>query len=211
VSEAKFEEITDEMCGKSVNRTALLRYMIPRWGMPAEKIHKDPTGFYCTPGAPNHLTIFIRHENSDRMIAQQGMFVVCRSPLADHAPIIEEALAPLQRGARVKLIIPTGLKLEFLHRLRYMNITADSLFPGIDGIGRSVAEFYRLFHIIWKPKEQLQGQQPIPNETTTPQVVIRNIDRADEMPDPTGMGGWVSEPPMETTESPPPEDQAGEG
>ncbi len=43
-----------------------------------------------------------------------------------------------------KLIIPNQLKPDFLRHLRRLNITARSLFPGIDGFGRSVSELVRI-------------------------------------------------------------------
>ncbi len=46
-----------------------------------------------------------------------------------------------QRKWHLKVVIPPELKADFLYRLRPMNLTAVSLFPGIDGLGRSVAEY----------------------------------------------------------------------
>jgi hypothetical protein len=43
-----------------------------------------------------------------------------------------------------KIVIPEKLKPEFLRRLQIMNITANSLFPGVDGLGRSVREFIQV-------------------------------------------------------------------
>ena len=40
-----------------------------------------------------------------------------------------------------KFIIPKELKSEFLINLKAMNITASSLFPGVDGLGKSVKQF----------------------------------------------------------------------
>ena len=43
-----------------------------------------------------------------------------------------------------KYTFPADLKCILLHKLRQMNISAASLFPGIDGLGRSVAELVHL-------------------------------------------------------------------
>jgi hypothetical protein len=43
-----------------------------------------------------------------------------------------------------KIVIPKEVKREFLRRLQTMNITASALFPGIDGLGRSVREFTKV-------------------------------------------------------------------
>jgi hypothetical protein len=100
---------------------------------------------------------------SDRMIAQQGLFTVCRDDNCDHDAAVEatwegESEENNPRGGRhcweasrldgcrtwMKLVIPRRLKKEFLWKLKGMNISADSLFPGIDGVGRSIAELVRM-------------------------------------------------------------------
>jgi hypothetical protein len=86
---------------------------------------------------------------TDRMLAQQMSFSLSTEVLADHEPLRLEAFGdPAQFGANALIfmvgIIPAERKLGFLFRLRAMNITAQSLFPGIDGLGRSVAELVRL-------------------------------------------------------------------
>jgi hypothetical protein len=99
---------------------------------------------YFEPTSPPHLSPLIRMVATERMIAQQGLFTICRQPLVNHAEAIEDALqSDISRYAR-KVIIPAKLKPEFLRRLRTMNIAANSLFPGIDGVGRSVAEILRI-------------------------------------------------------------------
>jgi len=75
-------------------------------------------------------------ELTERMIAQQGQHTFCTNVYGDHGQIIGDSLG----NALNKLIVRGELKGEFLLRLRSMNITASSLFPGLDGFGRSVAE-----------------------------------------------------------------------
>jgi hypothetical protein len=53
-----------------------------------------------------------------------------------------------------RLVIPKEVKREFLRRLQTMNITASALFPGIDGLGKSVKEFI-----------QVEVQQPNPGSS----------------------------------------------
>ena len=43
-----------------------------------------------------------------------------------------------------KIVIPHKIKPDFLAELRRMNITAAALFPGVDGLGRSIAELTSL-------------------------------------------------------------------
>jgi hypothetical protein len=88
--------------------------------------------------------VFVRRNTqTDRMIAQQGLFTVCTNIKGDHGEIVADALPPSspKGGAWFsKMIIPAKLKVEVLRKLRAMNIAAHSLFPGIDGIGRGIAE-----------------------------------------------------------------------
>jgi hypothetical protein len=93
-------------------------------------------------GSPPQLLIVRRDIPTDRMIAQQGGFTACRQPLYDHAQAVEDV--GCNPAFWQKIIIPAALKPQFLRRLRSMNITANALFPGIDGVGRSVAELIRL-------------------------------------------------------------------
>lgn len=83
---------------------------------------------------PQHMT--------DRVAAQQGMYSICKSPLMDHDEAISNVLPEKRRDRYFRRIIIPGLrKREFAQRLQYMNITASSLFPGTDGLGREVKEF----------------------------------------------------------------------
>lgn len=94
---------------------------------------------------------FDRARLTERMVAQQGAFTVCQDILADHAVAIEDAVPPTEPIAKnqisillQKVVIPSAHKKPFLKRLQMMNITADALFPGVDGLGRSIEEAIRL-------------------------------------------------------------------
>lgn len=99
------------------------------------------------PDAPPTVHIFGRKTAlPDRMIAQQGCFMVCRNVVGD----IEEVLASeIPRMADVgtetlsRFRIPAASKASFMRHLRAMNVTASSLFPGLDGIGRHLEETVR--------------------------------------------------------------------
>lgn len=99
---------------------------------------------FFEPTSPPQIFIIRRNDNTERMIAQQGGFTLCRQPLYNHANAIEEAFIAGHSSNWLKIIIPATLKQEFLRRLRIMNIAANALFPGIDGVGRSVAELLRI-------------------------------------------------------------------
>jgi hypothetical protein len=78
--------------------------------------------------------------SSERMVAQQGRFTMCFAPLSGHDCLIQQVQPKYVR----KLVIPNGKKVELLRRLREMNITGSALFPGVDGLGQSVAELIML-------------------------------------------------------------------
>jgi hypothetical protein len=81
----------------------------------------------------------------DRMVSQQCCFMSSLNVSTD----LEEELSTLPSHVPVtgttlgKVRISANLKPAIMHRLRAMNITAASLFPGLDGIGRSLDEIVR--------------------------------------------------------------------
>ena len=77
---------------------------------------------------------------TERNIFQQGLFTISPNIAADHERIIDEILTIEEKtGFHFKLIIPKELKIEFLARLRYMNISADVLYRSLDGLGQSLS------------------------------------------------------------------------
>ena len=88
---------------------------------------------------------------NERMVAQHGWFS-CASVLdTDHGDAIAEAFH-LRHANRPgewtrKLTVPNGAKPSLLRGLFRMNITGETLFPGLDGLGRAMAELpYLLEH-----------------------------------------------------------------
>lgn len=93
-------------------------------------------------------------QHTERSAAQQGVFTVSTYILADHGEEIGGVLSgQAQREQLTKIIIPASSKQDFLSRLHTMNITAKTLFPGMDGVGRSVSEIVGLR--VWKHFHQL--------------------------------------------------------
>ena len=43
-----------------------------------------------------------------------------------------------------KLVVPRDQKPDYLHQLRGMNVSANALFPGVDGLGRSLYELTKI-------------------------------------------------------------------
>lgn len=84
-------------------------------------------------------------QHSQRSAPQQAVFTVCTYVLGDHGDAIGEAFrGQEERYPLNKIMVPADLKNEFLSRLRTMNITANSLFPGLDGLGRAARDYVRL-------------------------------------------------------------------
>ena len=89
-----------------------------------------------SPGAPDDLLPLFNEMPTERMLAQQGCFTVCRNVLGDHGEIIRQAVP----GALTCLRIPDGIKAEFRWRLRQVNLIAYTLFGELDGLGRHTDE-----------------------------------------------------------------------
>jgi FRG domain len=81
---------------------------------------------------------------ADRMYMQQGWFSICSDALFDHETALLDALGDQADGALLQLVIRSDLKAEIMRRLQAMNITGRTLFPGADGLGRSVTGLARL-------------------------------------------------------------------
>jgi hypothetical protein len=96
------------------------------------------------PAAPAVVYLTDLHVQTERMAAQQLLFTLSPRILADHGALIARTLERAGPGAWQKLVVPEALKPEFMRRLRTMNITARALFPGLDGVGRSIGELVRL-------------------------------------------------------------------
>lgn len=81
---------------------------------------------------------------SERLAIQQGWFSACERFYTDHGQVI--ALALQKHGHRGndgwahRIIIPPHFKQEMLATLQTMNITPDTLFPGLDGLGQSIRD-----------------------------------------------------------------------
>lgn len=89
----------------------------------------------------NYVQIALPTKKNERMYRQQGLFSVSNNLLRPHCEMIDDIhLKSSNESSLIKLTIPQDLKIEFLDRLRYMNITSNSLLPSLDGIGREIKE-----------------------------------------------------------------------
>lgn len=97
------------------------------------------------PDALRHIFPLRQLHPTDRAVAQQGWLTISTQVLAEHSEILEKAPdAGVGVPSAYRLIISSELKPTFLRRLRTMNVTASALFPGIDGLGRSITELARI-------------------------------------------------------------------
>lgn len=95
--------------------------------------------------APDLSVFFEPTQKSERMVAQQGWFSICANLLKDHADtLVPSGHTEDQEVTYRKLIIPKELKRPFLTSLRTMNISAVTLFPGLDGLGESISKLVRI-------------------------------------------------------------------
>jgi hypothetical protein len=112
-----------------------------------EQAQPDTRAFF-NPGAESNLIFLWHYRPTDRMAAQQTHFTVSSQVLADHGHILADVIPDAERPHKfVKLIIPAKVKNRFLRHLRALNITARSLFPGVDGLGRSIHELAQLLSL----------------------------------------------------------------
>jgi len=86
---------------------------------------------------------------TDRMVAQQSSFTVCTELLEDHDKFADSFVFDGVYGGEghsivTKYIVKGKLKTRFLANLEMMNITASALFPGIDGLGKSIKEMVEI-------------------------------------------------------------------
>jgi hypothetical protein len=127
-------------------------YLLPHWEMGTAMRQEFGSAYpdqenhaFERPDAPPMVyTYGLPHASPDRVIAQQGGFMVCLNVVAD----IEEVLTTVMGkvGTNIpftRIRIPAKLKPFFMRHLRSMNLTASSLFPGLDGIGRHLEEGVR--------------------------------------------------------------------
>jgi len=79
-------------------------------------------------------------QSTGRMIAQQSTYTFGHPGRVDHIEVIGRSLGPT--GGRV-IVVPMRLKGRLMERLFQMNLTGAALFPGVDGVGKTLSEIPR--------------------------------------------------------------------
>ncbi len=76
-----------------------------------------------------------------RMITQQSRFTLPGRILSNHGILIGQLLDGKSSRKNIRINIKAEAKPEILKKLMQLNITANTLFPGLDGLGRSIREY----------------------------------------------------------------------
>jgi hypothetical protein len=84
------------------------------------------------------LPLFPKVSN-ERLLAQQGVFVVPSNIYESFEKIVEAYIYNPDEQMFLKLVIPKSLRETFVQRLITLNITSSSLFPGFDGFCRGLS------------------------------------------------------------------------
>jgi hypothetical protein len=95
-----------------------------------------------------HSTIVFvnRAAETARMTAQRAVFAVPRHILSDHEEVVTGVIGTQNKESISfgKVIIPRHLKPLFLLKLYNMNVTSQSLFPGLDGLGKTLTDLVNI-------------------------------------------------------------------
>ena len=106
-------------------------------------LSKDKASLFWEEKIPSLVLPFRPAKLHSRLAAQRGAFTVCSTP-GNHGEWIDNSFADPDHQHCHKIIIPQYLKLDFLRRLMRINVSASSLFPGLDGLGRTTRELLQL-------------------------------------------------------------------
>jgi hypothetical protein len=102
----------------------------------------DASFFVSSP--PAMLFYFELKRTIERIGNQQGFFTHCPDPRADHAEVLAELPKYADGPHCEKVVVPASQKPDLLRELQLMNVTGKSMFPGLDGLGRTLAELTKL-------------------------------------------------------------------
>lgn len=93
---------------------------------------------------PAYLFFLNNERHSERSAIQQSVFTMCNDITKDHLDVMLDICEGQSSKYITKIIIPSTAKKEIFSQLQTMNISANSLFPGLDGLGKSIDERIKL-------------------------------------------------------------------
>lgn len=89
---------------------------------------------------PEDFVVFYEAPSIDaRIVNQSALF----SATGDPETRIDEWFAGMTPGAVKRIVVPAERKAEFRDRLAQANVTAKTLFPGLDGVAAWLCEYFR--------------------------------------------------------------------
>jgi hypothetical protein len=95
-------------------------------------------------------TYYSRLPHFPRLVAQQGLFTFASKPNLDHLTGIAEVIGPEYMCI---IRIKAAAKPRILRMLNNVGLNGATLFPGADGIGRSLEGFARSWHLKDRPAQ----------------------------------------------------------
>ena len=95
--------------------------------------------------ADDVVSIYGNGIKTERIIAQHSIFTFSHYLFTDHANILGRILFEKDSLPLMKIIIPSNLKQKIRLKLAKIDITNETLFPGIDGIGHTITEKIKLY------------------------------------------------------------------
>ena len=81
---------------------------------------------------------FEPYTKNERIVRQQGLFICPSNNFESIDEILSQDKLMDDKTVFSKNIIPSKVRFDFLKRLKSMNITYETLFPGIEGFCRSL-------------------------------------------------------------------------
>lgn len=129
----------------------------------AKKIYTDKDAFvkFGTKTAKPIIRMFDSACKTRRISAQQGVFTICHQQGVNHGQLIGKQLMtayPLTEGLEKnfqkqlwRFEITPELKKYLRQRLSTIGMSAVTLFPGLDGLGRAVTEILTTYTEAWTP------------------------------------------------------------
>ena len=113
------------------------------------------------------VNVFDSTIKTERMVAQHSLYTYCHQQEADHGEIVGKQLAsayPIDSDAEnitkqlCRFIISPSIKNYLRQHLSKLGISAATLFPGLDGLGRTINEMFVTHSEVYAPIWQSSGQ-----------------------------------------------------